>query len=156
MEYHRARLQYQFKKLRQIREGIYPEHGGNIEFELFGFFEICYHLKDWVKHSPECASFSSVEQFISQSPPLRICGDICNRLKHKILTRKRRSKSELGIFKLRSTTTIGLFPSRTKVSLDEAKIVTERGEECCFALAEECIDEWDRYFSENGIPLSYP
>lgn len=150
MKYHYARLQYQFNKLGPIREGIYPEYGGNIEFELFAFFEICHHLKDWIKFSPGYKSFSDVEKFINGSPPLRICADICNRLKHRKLTKPPRSNSELGIFKVKTTTTIGPDPSLASVKLDHATIETERGEECCFALAEECMNEWKRYFSENA------
>ena len=41
--------------------------------------------------------------------------------------------------------------TQEKESLDEAKIVTERGEECCFSLADECMTEWKRYFQENGV-----
>jgi len=149
LEYQRARLQYQFNKLRPIREGIFPQFGGNIEFELFSFFEICHHLKDWVKESPDCSSRDEVEDFINSSPALRICADICNRLKHCKLRKKLRSKVEPGVFQLKSITTIFPYPGGALVSLYEAKIVTERGEECCFALAEECMTEWNRYFQEN-------
>jgi hypothetical protein len=151
LEYQRARLQYQFNKLRPIREGVYPQYGGNTEFELFSFFEICYHLKDWVKHSPEYSSLNNIEKFIDNSPALRICADICNKLKHSKLTKKTRSKSELGFFQLKSTTTIFPYPGGALESLDEAKIVTERGEECCFTLASECMAEWERYFKESGV-----
>ncbi|MCQ9422308.1 hypothetical protein NRB16_02035 [Pseudomonas sp. LJDD11] len=150
VEYQRARLQYQYTKLRPIREGIFPQFGGNTEFELFSFFEICYHLKDWIKESSEYPSLSDVEAFINTSPALRVCADICNTLKHGKL-RKSRSQSKLGVFKLKSTTTIYPYPGGASQSLDEAKILTERGDECCFALAEECMSEWERYFQENAV-----
>jgi len=150
VEYQRARLQYQYNKLRPIREGIFPQFGGNTEFELFSFFEICYHLKDWIKESPEYSSLNDVETFINTSPALRVCADICNRLKHGKL-RKHRSNSELGAFQLKSTTTVLPYPGGAIESLDEATIATERGEECCFALAEECMAEWRRYFHQSGV-----
>ncbi len=150
MDYQRARLRYQFSKLEPIRNGVFPEYGGNVEFELFSFFEICYHLKDWVKHSPEYKDFSNVEHFINESPAMRICADICNRLKHKNL-QKRRSNFEIGVFQLKSTMTVGPEASTARVSLEEATIETERGQECCYALAKECVDEWEGYFSENGV-----
>jgi hypothetical protein len=153
VEYQRARLQYQFNKLRPIREGISPQFGGNTEFELFSFFEICHHLKDWIKESPEYPALKNVEDFINSSPALRICADICNTLKHGKL-RKHRSSSELGIFKLKSTSTILPYPGGAIESLDEARIMTERGEECCFTLAEECMVEWNRYFLESGVEIS--
>lgn len=150
MNYQRARLRYQFSKLETIQNGVPPEYGGNVEFELFSFFEICYHLKDWVKHSPEYNSFGNVEDFINGSPAMRACADICNRLKHKNL-RTRRSKYEIGVFRLKPSMTIGPDPSMARVGLEEATIETERGEECCYALARECVQEWGRYFSENGV-----
>lgn len=150
LEYHRARLRYQFNKLKPIHDGVYPAYGDNIEFELFSFFEICYHLKDWVKHSPNYASFSDVEQYINQSAPLRICADICNRLKHKKLLKKTRSKSAIGVFMLSTTMTVGPFGTTPISSLDSAKIKTERGEECCFELAQECMEAWSVYFIKNN------
>lgn len=152
LRYQHARLQYQFRKLRPIREGIYPEYGGNIEFELFSFFEICYHLKDWIKNSPEYCSLSNVEHFVNDSPALRICADIGNTLKHKAITR-RRSNSDIGVFQISTTHSISAAEEqyRTTVRIDKATIETERGEECCFALAEECMREWERYFLENKI-----
>jgi hypothetical protein len=151
LRYQRARLQYQFNKLGPIGEGIYPEYGGNIEFELFSFFEICYHLKDWVKNSPEGSPFTDVEMFINSSPAMRICADICNRLKHKTL-RTRRSKSDVGLFRISNTISVSVLKdqSRTMARIDKATIETERGEECCFALVKECMCEWERYFKENG------
>lgn len=154
MEYQRARLQYQFNKLCSIRKGIYPQFGGNTEFELFSFFEICHHLKDWIKESSDCSSPREVEDFINSSPALRICADICNRLKHCKLRKEPRGKVEPKEFQLKSIITIFPYPGRALVNLYEAKIVTERGEECCFALAEECMDEWNRYFQENARCVS--
>jgi hypothetical protein len=151
MEYHRARLQYQFNKLQPIRDGIFPAYGGNIEFELFSFFEVCYHLKDWVKHSPSYASLSNVEDYISQSPALRICADVCNKLKHRKLDRKLRSGLEPGVFMITSTMTVGPIGTTSIVSIDEARIETERGDECCFELAQECMEAWKTYFILNNV-----
>lgn len=158
MEYHYSRLKYQHLKLDTIRTGIYPEYGGNIETDLFSFFEICYHLKDWIKESDTYEKFSDVEVFIDNSPALRISADICNRLKHKVLrdnkkksiVANKRSHAPIGPFMLSATMTVGPAPSMARVSLSKATIQTERGEECCFALAKECMDEWARYFSEKS------
>lgn len=161
MEYQCARLQYQFGKLRAIRDGVYPSHGGNVEFELFSFFEICHHLKDWVKESPRYSNFTNVEAFINASTPLRIAADICNRLKHKVLKDRRtgdltnqRSKGPLDPFNLRTTVVIGPDADMAKVALTEATITTERGTECCFNLAQDCMEEWSRYFTANGVSLN--
>jgi hypothetical protein len=94
-----------------------------------------------------------VEEFIEQSPELSICADICNTFKHKELDPNKPPRSKdnpIGIFKSSSTTTIGPDPSMAKVSLGEFKVETDLGDVCCYTLAEKCIKEWDRYFSENG------
>ena len=151
VEYQKARLQYQLRKLAALQDGIYPAYGGNIEFELFSFFEICYHLKDWVKES---TNSEHVESFVTNSPALRISADICNRLKHKrlrngikgpIVTHKR-SKAPLGPFEISTETTLGPKPHMATVSVTKATILTERGKECCFELAKECLAEWESYF----------
>lgn len=157
MEYQRARLRYQFEKLEPIRSGVYPDYGGNVEFELFSFFEICYHLKDWIEAShPE---LKGVDKFINNSPALRISADICNRLKHKVLMDKekivthKRSHAPLGPFRLTRLTIVGPDPTMAREVLPKAMIQTERGDECCFALAKECMEEWDRYFEENSSTI---
>ena len=124
-----------------------PVYGGNIEFELYAFFEICYHLKDWVKFSSEYDSSNNVEKFINDSQPLRICADICNKLKHKILTQKLRSKSEPSVFYITSTISVSTNSDYSTVKISKATVETERGEECAFSLAEDCMKEWQLYFS---------
>ncbi|MGQ7262594.1 hypothetical protein [Vreelandella sp. V005] len=155
MNYQFARLEYQHRKLRKIKEGIYPEFGGNVEFELFSFFEICYHLKDWIKESAEYEQASDVEKYIKNSQALRISADICNRLKHKVLrdskkkyeVTHKRSNAPLGPFDLHLIVDVGPNDRDAKATLAKATIKTERGEECCFQLAQECMEEWDRYFN---------
>lgn len=159
MQYQRARLEYQYNKLEKIHTGIYSEIGGNVEFELFSFFEICYHLKDWIIESLDHPQISEVDKFINESPALRISADICNRLKHKTLRHNKtkvpienkRSLGPLGPFYIETILDVGSIPGMAKVTLAKATIQTERGNECCFALAKECMNEWARYFSENNV-----
>jgi len=154
LEYYRAIVQYQFNKLKLIREGIYPECGGNIEVELYTFFILCYHLKDWIiNENPECKSLIEVKvnKFIKESSVLKICDQICQTIKHRKLTAKQWKYSTPINFKLSSVMTIGPPGMMSEASLKNAQITTERGEECCFSLAEECMNEWNRYFLENGI-----
>jgi hypothetical protein len=48
-----------------------------------------------------------------------------------------------------STTTVGPIVSTAIVSIDKARIETERGDECCFELAKECMEAWQTYFTIN-------
>ncbi|MBT4207038.1 hypothetical protein HOE22_01695 [Candidatus Woesearchaeota archaeon] len=149
MEYHIARVQYFYNKLEYLRKGLYPEFGGNIEFELYTFFEVCYHLKDWIKKSEGYNEFSNVEQYINNTACLRICADICNRLKHKQLT-DRRSNTHIGHFELQNSIEVGPNPSDARCTILSAEIDTELGKISCFVLAIECMEAWNNYFIING------
>lgn len=152
-------MEYQLKKLDAIQEGMKLKFGGNLEFELYYFFEICYHLKDWIKEDHSYSNLTCVESFINSSPALRIAYDIGNRLKHKVLRKKRtgemvensRSHAALGPFKILNSISIGPEEGMAMARILKANIQTERGEENCFSLAKECAQEWNRYFLENGI-----
>jgi hypothetical protein len=139
-------MMYQFKKFPHLRAGVNAENGGNVEFELFSFFEICYHLKDWIAQDSRYQVTCDVDGFINGSTALRICADICNRLKHRTLTRKTRS-ANLGAFHL--TQIISIFPEGAGpplAAIPTARIDTERGTEDAYALAAECVGEWRKYF----------
>ncbi|PNI01381.1 hypothetical protein [Vibrio diazotrophicus] len=153
MEYQWARLIYQYKKLPAIRDGMYPHFGGNLEFELFTFFEVCYHLKDWIKEDDRYHQMTNVENYINSTPSLRICADLCNRLKHRRKNNKLRSKKAPGVFIIAATISVGPTHDHAKTSIDEAFVNTERGKECCFDLAKECMDSWRHYLRDNGISL---
>ena len=140
VRYHYARLKYQYKKMPLIKEG--SELNGNIEFELYAFFEICYHLKDWFKLDDKYDR-NHVEEFINNSVALRISADICNRMKHGKLTTYR--SENLGHFNLHLHIKSGTSSNKYTSALTSATIETQRGIECCYALADECMQEWERY-----------
>ncbi|EIJ2375701.1 hypothetical protein LIO03_000707 [Vibrio alginolyticus] len=156
MEYQLARVIYQYRKLPAIREGIYPHFGGNLEFELYGFFEVCYHLKDWIREDERYSSMDDVEKYISSTPSLRICADLCNRLKHRRKNNKLRSTKAPGMFQISLTASIGPKGSDSITSINSVFVETERGTECCFTLARECVQAWEKYLKENGVECSFP
>ncbi|MCY9805665.1 hypothetical protein OTK51_19750 [Vibrio scophthalmi] len=156
MEYQWARVVYQYRKLPIIRDGMYPQFGGNLEFELFAFFEVCYHLKDWIKADDRYVNMTNVEKYINETSSLRICADLCNRLKHRSSNGKIRSHKSLGVFHMHKTISVGPKGFDAKTSIDSASVETERGFECCFDLALECIESWRTYLKLNGIECSFP
>lgn len=155
MEYQLARVIYQYRKLPEIRKGMLPQFGGNLEFELYTFFEVCYHLKDWIKADERYSRMTNVEKYINDTPSLRICADLCNRLKHRNLNGNTRSKRKLGFFHIDKTISIGPVGYDSKTSINYALVDTERGKECCFKLASECVESWQYYLKNNGIECSY-
>lgn len=162
MLYQLARLEYQHRKLKAILAGVYPQFGGNIEFELFSFFEVCYHLKDWATDGLDTRAKKIIEEYVNSSPALRISADICNRLKHRTLRdpktnnaiQNKRSLAPLGPFNVTQQISIGPNPEGARASILSATIQTERGEECCFALADECMVEWERYFRDVHVTFA--
>jgi hypothetical protein len=64
--------------------------------DFYSFFIHCYHVKDWLKAHEDCptkADKDGVESFVSINPPLAICADVCNGLKHLILDPKKNPRS---------------------------------------------------------------
>ncbi|RTZ13590.1 hypothetical protein EJ063_19455 [Vibrio aquaticus] len=155
MEYQWARVIYQYRKLPAIRDGLYPQFGGNLEFELYTFFEVCYHLKDWIKADERYSNMSNVEKYIDNTPALRICADLCNRLKHRRLERKIRSEQTPGVFQIHKTISVGPKGYDAKSAIDSAVVITERGNECCFELALECVESWKNFLNENNIECDF-
>lgn len=150
MHYQFGRAKYFFNKLSKLKSGSYPNSGGNIEYELYTFFEAAYHVKEYIKNDENYKMMSDVEEYVNKTVSLRICADICNRLKHKTLT-KRRSREELGPFEISTQITIGPKYEDSSVKLVSAKIYTEAGKLCCFELAQRILDDWRKYFLINNI-----
>jgi hypothetical protein len=154
MEYQIARLAYQYKKLPILKTGFTAEFGGNVEFELYSFFEVCHQLKDWIKHDSRYQERKAVEEFITNSKALAICADICNTAKHRKLERPTRSGAELGIFEFSNTISAGLGPATSAIT--NATITTVRGKESAYKLADECVAEWSKFFSARpGLGVDF-
>lgn len=55
----------------------------NYQDEVYAFFISCYHLKDWIANDAKSGiSKILVEKFVQNDKYLKICGDICNGIKH--------------------------------------------------------------------------
>lgn len=108
---------------------------------IYTFFQHCYHIKDWVKNDPSCALKDSVEGFISASPQLSLCADICNGSKHLTLTKAPRSgeKPEVGGVQARI--------SMGKVTVIKASVQHKGSSVDAFELAEQCMEEWKNFLS---------
>lgn len=62
-----------------------------------GFFQNCWHLKDWIKYDDSISSIvkGSIESDVAKFLSLRICVDLCNRSKHSELTRNIREDAKI-------------------------------------------------------------
>lgn len=111
------------------------------------FFQACYHLKDHIKHDPILPAqiTDQVENYINRSKYLRICADICNKVKHSKLSKPRESSDT---FKNISTHYHLDFRSRPKK--DYTLMVTSNNSEInAFFLSKECIKSWKIFFKKN-------
>src|SRR5437016_3705170 len=50
--------------------------------DMYAFFQNCYHLKDWLKKDPAFNAPEDIEKFVTKTPCLALCADICNATKH--------------------------------------------------------------------------
>lgn len=145
MEYHIARVNYHYQRLLEIKRGIPLQGGGNVEFEAYVFFEVCYHLKDWIRYDPRYVlADHDVHLYIKDSIPLRICSDLCNRFKHRILDKP---KDALGPLRFQSLIAVG--PAGAFGALGRLNVLTSRGDRCVFSIADDCMTEWDKYFASH-------
>ncbi|WP_426344251.1 hypothetical protein ACN9MU_04740 [Pseudoduganella sp. R-32] len=151
MDYHIARINYHYRKLHMTRQwGASTQAGANVEFEAYVFFEVCFHLKDWIKFDARYdARLHDVEAYVNQTRALRILHDLCNRLKHRTLSRP---KTDIGPFLMTSTIEVGPDGAYQQLNRLEAQVAGETL--CMYALAEQAMHSWIAYF--NAYPVLRP
>ena len=169
--YQWARLLYQHRKLPHLKQGMSSPWGGNIEFELFTFFEICHHLKDWLRRTEQGYPRDDEQRMEAPPGPLSICAALANRQKHGGASNHGRKRSgaperpEVGPIMCERVITIGPYPvarrivpsmSNSTVKIPTATVQTPWGERCCFELADQCVEAWADYLLSRGIATERP
>jgi len=146
MEYHIARVNYHYRKLQMTRKRLPSiDAGANVEFEAYVFFEVCFHLKDWIKADPRFdIRRDDVDAYINQSKPLRILHDVCNRLKHRTLTRP---KTDISPLKMALTIEVGPDDAFQCLNTLEAEVDGEVM--CMYSLADQAMLSWATYFDAH-------
>lgn len=111
-------------------------------------FVHCYHLKDWIKNDPENNILKgNVESCSHSSLSLKICGDICNGLKHLRLD-KPKSGNGAKIQGSDISLTLGGGPPKISVKY----IIEVEGEKYdAFTIASEAVTKWQAFL--NGYLL---
>lgn len=148
-QYERMKRWYdKFSVLSQGR--LHDRASDNYLDDVHAFFQNAYHLKDWIKRDATLASSirSGVEAHINGSRSLRLCADICNSSKHLVLTQPPRS-GENPTFG-RKVFDLQLGGGPTTIAL-KWEINTSTGTIDAFDLATDCVRDWDRFRSRNGI-----
>ena len=117
--------------------------------EIYAFFLNCYHLKDWIKNDPTVGKSTQqqVEKHINDRPPLRLCADLCNSLKHLVLTSPR-SNENPAFGNKQFSLELGTGPAVIALKYE---VVVAAGSIDAFQLATECVDAWDTFYSQEHL-----
>jgi hypothetical protein len=112
-----AKWEQQLERVRRYRDRIERLYAGEVlnrpneELldDVHAFFQSCYHLKDWLKNDASYAKHTGqeIEDFVSNTPEIALCADICNALKH------------LQLQKLRSGHTHSFQPTELIIDLED-------------------------------------
>lgn len=73
-----------------MMEAILSQEEMKIKDSIMNFYSCGYQIKDWLK----AEGLLGVENYINENLELRICADLCNGAKHKILTGTRRESGD--------------------------------------------------------------
>lgn len=116
--------------------------------EVYAFFINCYHLKDWIKNDENSkVSSEEIEDFVKNSEPLKICGDICNGSKHLSINRPR-NNSNTRIGSRHFALTLGGSSPTIYIKYD---IVSGNKTYDAFTLAIECLNEWKQFLLSKKL-----
>jgi hypothetical protein len=130
-------------RFREISEGkLHDRQSDFYQDDVYAFFMNCYHLKDWIKHDPTASSLSTkVEAFITDVQEMALCADICNGIKHLVLSKPRSTENpHFGqrLFK------VGVGTQPTTIAV-EYTIDTASGSIDAFDLATRCLKAWEGF-----------
>jgi hypothetical protein len=116
-------------------------------------------LKDWLLNDAASAGrVADIENFISQSPDMSLCADLCNGSKHLALTRPR-SSADTKIVRRAfhvAITDQAIGSGADVPSTFAAKYEVEAGGKTgktydAFEIAEACMREWEGHLQAKGL-----
>jgi len=140
------RMKRYYLRFKNINDG--STHEENTDYkqdDVYSFFIHCYQLKDWIQNDTKSGIVQKlVERFVHQNESLKICGDICNGIKHFVLDQP---KMGTGASILKSNYVLNLGAEPTiKIKY---KVIGDNKEFDAFTVATEAINLWDKFLSEQ-------
>lgn len=134
-----------------LYDAIMSQNPESISDAVFNFAVTGYHIKDWLKSE----GVPNVENYINQNPMLRLCADLCNGSKHKLLTNPRENNDPVT-----SINNSELTCDMTTITCDAA--IPINGHTVRMALtsgkkveildfAKQVVASWESFFSANNI-----
>jgi hypothetical protein len=134
-----------------LYEAIISQDPDSISDAVFNFAVTGYHIKDWLRNE----GIVGVEQYINSKPMIRLCADLCNGSKHKLLSSRRETNdpvmsinnSELTIDMTTITcdATIPINGHTVRMALTSGKEIE------ILDFSNQVVDSWESFFSDNNI-----
>lgn len=120
----------------------------DVEFQdmMWAFFQNCWHVKDWLKHDPSVSQAvkNAAIDLAHQSLHLKMCQQLCNGTKH-LDTRPGASHHHVN-----TTIIPGAGIRELDCIVDDGTGRLISGKQ----LAKDCIAEWERILSSQGLATS--
>lgn len=119
--------------------------------EIYAFFLNCYHLKDWLRNdnAAPTSARKAVEDYVKTSPPLQICADICNSLKHLKRARDPKSKENPSFGGKKFSLELGW--EQSPIISIKYDVQLNSGSKDAFKLATECVSHWDTFLTTHTL-----
>ena len=120
----------------------------NYEDDVYAFFIFYYHLRDWIKNDPKInIKQKIIDDFIHKNLDLKICGDICNGIKHLIL-----DKPKVGKGATMKNKIIDLVLSSNTPQINIKYSIDIDGEiQDAFTIATNAINNWRNFLQKNQL-----
>lgn len=147
------RVQRYYNRIKEITEGITPTSRGAPEFnfadEFYAFFIFCYHLKDWIDLDGTLKLKGKIaDKFVRKNECLKMCGDICNGIKHLKLHKSERMTAK---FEKESKISYDIKNGMVESIKADIFISTDKVRINAFDLATDCMDRWKYFIKENIV-----
>lgn len=115
---------------------------------VMNFFMCGYHIKDWLRNE----GHAGVEEYINNNLELRICADLCNGAKHKILNNPRESGDPINSVnqsEITSDSTAYTADSTLKIDSITYRIQLESGQTLeILHFADTVVELWEVFIAE--------
>ena len=148
--------------LKRIKDhsGVQDNHQEEYEDFLWGYFQNCWHLKDWIKNDPSVNQTHAEEIYrlvdrgeAKNSDALKACSDLANATKHVELHRPRVNAEASG--KAFHMHVYDGKPPANPVP-DTFDLIVSYGQgqtKEALELAEEALDDWNTIIEGVGLEL---
>jgi len=134
-----------------LYDAIISQDPDSISDAVFNFAVTGYHIKDWLKSE----GVAGVEDHINENPMLRLCADLCNGSKHKLLNSLREKDdpvTSINNSELTWDMTTITCDATIPINGHTVRMILTSGKEVeILDFANQVVGNWESFFSANNI-----